>query len=867
MRHPPIIVRLLVAFALVLLVPVASIFAAQPHAPSVSWPIVFVARAHLATPDTIFGDELGPAGQFGAGLPKFAPGSKLVKRNADGSLVVYNTPGLIDVQAPDVNFDATKIVFAGAKTLDEDSADYGWRLYEIDVDGAGFHQLTLSDRSITIPNASQFGNYETYRHYDDLFPAYLADGRITFVSSRYPTRSHYDERHTFNLYIMNADGSGLHRVSTERGGLLHPTPLPDGRILVTRWWNQFNQPSDQGIYNRIDNRDFDQVLPDGTIVLANPDAQFNPAEGLLPEGYPIRGAPNTWHLMVINPDGTGFRRFAWTPRYEYALTDDSGLFDTYAAAQPAVVISNTQLYVAYTSQQDSTMVHTTLETGVRVARPGVSLLYSNTVDAIAGLTYDKAWGQGDTSGPYALHPWGLPDGRILYSQSSVDNSLPTSGTYPPNFDLQGSNLRYVLYEMNLDGSGKSPVPINLASIGLATADVMDAKPIAARAGWSAMSDTFTATPSDDPVNGNVPNTLPEYAWSLKSPGQILTATIHNPNVYANASLLSPFVNNSPPPGSVSKAQVWIDANQFTGAYCYNGWPQPCDTFRQDAQVRAVLWTEAPVDARGAFTASVPADTLGFVVLRDANGRVVRNWNRGYISIAQGSAWARPGETVTCTGCHMGHVSGSLDDVITSTQQGWTNVAPYASVSASSYYDTHDPDYQPFTPPHVNDRRGWVPRPSGGPGGTYQDNETGWIAAEGQSAGEWLELTWPSAITVTSVRLVGPPPSGGDWGGFGQPAQYGSYYVESGALRLYLDGAQVGSDLAVDRVEPLTNGGTLIALGSPTRIDRLRFTVNSISGRWWWDPIAALNEIEVIGRAAEPRPLLEIWRNFLPALSR
>jgi hypothetical protein len=515
------------------------------------------------------------------------------------------------------------------------------------------------------------------------------------------------------------------------------------------------------------------------------------------------------------------------------------------------------------------MVHSTLKTGIRVARPGVSVMYSNTVDAIAGLTYDKAWGQNDTSGPYALHPWGLPDGRILYSQSRIDSALPVTGTYSQNgktFKLQGSSLRYDLYAMNLDGAGKSIVPIGLSG-GLATADVMDAKPIVARVGWSAKPDALTAIPNDDPTLGNIPNTLPQYAFSLRSPSQILTATIHNPNVYANPSLLTPFVNNSPPPGSAAKAQVWIDANQFTGAYCYNDWPQPCATFRADNQVRAVLWTEVPVSLKGEFTATIPADTMGFVVLRDANGRVVRNWNRGYISIAQGSAWARPGETVTCTGCHMGHVSGSLDDVITATTQGWTNVAPYARVTASSYYTTTDPDYQPFTPPHVNDRRGWVPKPIGGPGGAYQDDKTGWISEAGQPGGQWVELTWPSAITVTSVRLASPPPNGGDWGGFGQPAQYGDYHVESGEIQLYLRGAQVGGDIGVGRVEPSSNGGTQTTLSAPARIDRLRFVVNSINGRWWWDQVAALNEIEVIGVAAEPFPLLTIWRSFLPAVFR
>ncbi len=54
--------------------------------------------------------------------------------------------------------------------------------------------------------------------------------------------------------MINGDGAGLHRITTERGGALHATPLPDGRILWSRWWVSFNQPSEKGIYNRIDNK-------------------------------------------------------------------------------------------------------------------------------------------------------------------------------------------------------------------------------------------------------------------------------------------------------------------------------------------------------------------------------------------------------------------------------------------------------------------------------------------------------------------------------------------------------------------------------------------------------------------------------------
>lgn len=833
--------------------------------------IVFVARQHLATQDDIFRDETGPAGQFGTGLPKFAPKSKLMIRRGDGALTTLvdganpgpATGNLIDVQSPDVSFDGTKILFAGATTIDPDAAQYGWRLYEIGVDGTGFRKLPIPDRSFTsVPNNNSegydYGNYETYRWWNDLFPAYLADGRIVFASTRYPSRSPYDARFDYNLYVVNSDGSALRRITAERGGLLHPTPLPDGRIIFSRWWNNFNQPSSKGVFNRIDNRANDQTLPDGTLIYGNPDAEFNPPGGKLPNGDEIRVGPNAWHLQVVDPDGTNFERYAFTPYSAWARTEDDG-HDTYTAAQPALVFSGNEMFIAFTSQQDSTMVHSTQKTGIRVARPGVNMLYANAGDAIAGLSYDRAWDDGNYDPPYALHPAGMPDGKILFSYTTAaDSSLPTSGTYNDpvtgrRFDLQGSQLQYKLFTMNLSGGGKTELAVSIGK-----ADAMDAKPIVTRTGWTSKSDQFTTTPNDDPRQWNVPNTLGPYGFTQKGPAEIQLATITNPNVYANAPLSLPYINNSPPPGSVKFADIYLDANQFTGAYCYgDGYPDPCDVFKEDVQVRAVKYTTVPVSPRGEFTAQIPADVPAFIVLRDAEGRAVSGWNRGYISIAQGNAYARPGEAVTCIGCHFGHVSGSIKNK-NEAMAGWTNVAPYAKATASS--ENRDEDqYQPFDPSRLIDRRGFIPVPNGGPSNPtepdnpgYQDVENGWMAAENKSAGEWVQLKWDSPVKIKSIKLYGPPTSGGDWGGFGQGPVGTPYHITGGTLALS-SGGSVIQTLNVGKVNSYAEGGTVVNLAAPLVIDKLRFNIGGVEGFWHWQVVAALNEIEVMGMDDEASP--------------
>jgi hypothetical protein len=924
-------------------------------------PIVFVARAHLASQDYIFRNELGPPGQLTTGIDKFAPGSKLMVRDADGTLRLLldtarpagdelNPLGLRDLASPDVSFDGRRIVFAGTTgpTLPNNSAAaqprFQWRLYELA--GAQVRQLTYSDRAIHIPYG--LGNADAYGWYDDMFPAYLADGRIVFSSSRYPSRAHYDGRPSFNLYVIDGDGSNMRRITNERGGALHPTPLPDGRILFSRWWVNFNQPSERDVYSRIDNGAGSEVardaagnviavqrdvtvavaggrqtpagqaqaapqpppptptpwrpssvehldpatgnvyrvtvtplppqptpratprptarpqpsaqpasgastrtvtvsvpvtghrLPDGTLVYSNTETTFRPARGRLPDGTFIPDAPNTWHLMSINADGSDMRRYAWTPRYLAQLADDDGN-DTFNAAQPALVFKDGETLVAYTTQRDGTMAHTSLLTGIRVARPGAAAMGENAVESIAGMRWD-----GSASTGYALAPAGLPDGRIVFSQSADDPQAVQRGTYrftqngrSFSIALQGSALRWSLQLANVDGSGAQALPFEERLPGF---DLLDATPIVRRlvgagpGAWQVPLEPLCVQgcppPAvDDPIGWNVPAGLrtgegkPAYSWSQRPISSVQLTVLHNANVYANAPLELPYVNNSPALGSVAFADIYLDANQFSGA-----------SYRADApddQVRAVKWLTVPVAPDGSFTASAPADAPVFIVLRDKEGRVVRGGNRGSIRIAQGNTSGRPNQVVTCVGCHMGHASGSLDGQPLA-QLGWSNVAPSARVTASSGQANAS---------HLNDRRGYVA--STVKPGAFQDTTPSWVATGG--TGEQVELNWDLPIAVLQVRLVGPEPG---------REGFSSEYRVSGELRFFLAGKELeNSRQAVEAVAPLSRNGSSVRLARPVAADRVVFVVTSVQGtRNGRQAPAALAEIEVIGQGASPAVL-------------
>jgi hypothetical protein len=207
-----------------------------------------------------------------------------------------------------------------------------------------------------------------------------------------------------------------------------------------------------------------------------------------------------------------------------------------------------------------------------------------------------------------------------------------------------------------------------------------------------------------------------------------------------------------------------------------------------------------------------------VVLRDKDGRVVRGGSRSSVAIAQGNAPARAGQRVMCVGCHMGHVSGSLDaDPL--AQHGWTNIAPAARVSASTGDAVR-----------ATDRRGYVPMVGGG----YQDRTAPWAAPPGEGA--WLRLDWQLPVAVLDVRLTGA-----------EAGEGGSEEWPSGELVFFLAGEEVARH-AVEAIAPLSEAGTTVRLPRPLAVDRVEFRASPAQGR------VALSEVEVIGQGATPRAL-------------
>jgi len=115
------------------------------------------------------------------------------------------------VRDPQVHYDAKKVLFSYRRG----GSDF-FNLYEINIDGTELRQLTSGP-------------------YDDFESTYLPDGRIMFCSSRCNRWVNCWFTPVANLYCCDGDGTNIRPIS---GNIEHdntPWPLPDGRVLYTRW--------------------------------------------------------------------------------------------------------------------------------------------------------------------------------------------------------------------------------------------------------------------------------------------------------------------------------------------------------------------------------------------------------------------------------------------------------------------------------------------------------------------------------------------------------------------------------------------------------------------------------------------------------
>ena len=165
------------------------------------------------------------------------------EKNLTGSV----TGGLGDVRDVEVSYDGTKLLFALrlpdlANTQPEDQPK--WNIWEYDLSTSTLHRIITSN--ITAEEGQ------------DVAPHYLPDGRIIFASTRqrgavailsdegkaqFPAQEEDRREHALALHVMDADGSNIKQVTYNQSHDTDPTVLSDGSVVFSRWDNMGSRSS------------------------------------------------------------------------------------------------------------------------------------------------------------------------------------------------------------------------------------------------------------------------------------------------------------------------------------------------------------------------------------------------------------------------------------------------------------------------------------------------------------------------------------------------------------------------------------------------------------------------------------------------
>ena len=314
-------------------------------------PIVFVARDYL--------DSILPVEADGRDE---RPGGTLYRMNPDGTLYeLVVGPSLYDVARPAVSPDGSTIAFAAVETEDD-----AWAIWTVPADGGGATKVSHPGLN-PVQDAIDAGGAEfsELQGVGDYSPFWLADGRIGFASTRYPTLAASCGRREPNIYIQQIGDWDPVRVTTTRSGIVDPWPLADGRIVGSYYSDNMNAPHPEGA-------------------------------GLRPLEPQRHWQARYWNLWAFEPDGTGAARYA-------NVLGGVGEDQDWGVHQPKPLADGR---IVATVRTDPTLID------LDSYRSAVTTFEPGWVDRheVTGLGLPL----GTTDG-YAMCPMPLPDGRILLS--------------------------------------------------------------------------------------------------------------------------------------------------------------------------------------------------------------------------------------------------------------------------------------------------------------------------------------------------------------------------------------------------------------------------------------------------------------------
>jgi Tol biopolymer transport system component len=193
------------------------------------------------------------------------------------------------------------------------SRDGDYAIFEMNADGGAQHRLTVGGAEVTSPA----------RLFFQIEPAWSPDGRRIAFSSR--------RSGTFDIYVMNADGTGTRRLTSSKDNESHPTWAANGRkIAFVRKEDIYTMNADGSAVRRISDPTAEESDP-----AWSPDGRWI--------AY-VRREPGTAsrELWLMRPDGSARRRLtpqtgssatpAWSPdstRLVFSSNEEGSRYELY----------------------------------------------------------------------------------------------------------------------------------------------------------------------------------------------------------------------------------------------------------------------------------------------------------------------------------------------------------------------------------------------------------------------------------------------------------------------------------------------------------------------------------------------------------
>ncbi len=155
--------------------------------------------------------------------------------------------GLAAIRDVEIDYDGSRLLFAMRVPfemgVDVEDQVATWNIWQYTFETEALVRVIPSDLTAEIGH--------------DIMPKYLPDGRIIFASTRqtqsqallldegkgaFPAMDEDQNEFTFNIHVMNDDGSGIKQITFNQSHDLDPSVLESGQIVFSRW--DHNQSND-----------------------------------------------------------------------------------------------------------------------------------------------------------------------------------------------------------------------------------------------------------------------------------------------------------------------------------------------------------------------------------------------------------------------------------------------------------------------------------------------------------------------------------------------------------------------------------------------------------------------------------------------